>query len=206
MNLAILGATGATGRELTRQALDRGHTVTALARHPERLDIDDSDRLVRVACDVHNPASITAALAQNTIVLSGLGQTRGDEPGVLTAGARAVVAAEPQRVIWLGAFGTGTSAAAAGWATRTLLRIFLGAEIPDKVTADAAVLDAGGTVFHAGPLSDAELSGSRRSVGLKEVPRRFYPARISRATVAALMLDEAETSHFLAATAIPLPR
>lgn len=37
MHLTILAASGATGLELTRQALDRGHTVTAIARDPERI-------------------------------------------------------------------------------------------------------------------------------------------------------------------------
>jgi uncharacterized protein len=206
MHLTILGATGATGLELTRQALGRDHRVTAIARHPERIAVEDSERLVRVAGDVRDPASIAAALTKGSVVLSGLGQTAGDQPGVLTAGARAVVAATPHRILWLGAFGTGSSAAASGWATRALVRAFLGSEIADKVTADGAVLEAGGTVFHAGPLSNAALSSTRRTVGLDAAPRRLFPARVSRATVAALMLDEAENPRYPAATAVPCDR
>ncbi|HEY4088223.1 MAG TPA: SDR family oxidoreductase [Bryobacteraceae bacterium] len=37
MKLVILGATGGTGQELIRQAIERGHSVTALVRSPERL-------------------------------------------------------------------------------------------------------------------------------------------------------------------------
>lgn len=79
-------------------------------------------------------------------------------------------------------------------------------ELPDRIAADSAVLAAGGTVFHAGPLSDGPLSPTRRSVGLVGVPRRFFPARVSRATVAAAMLDEAESPRFAGATAVPLER
>jgi uncharacterized protein YbjT (DUF2867 family) len=205
MKLTILAATGATGRELTRQALERGHTVTAVARRPERIT-GDSDRLTRVAADVRDPDSVARAVDPGSVVLSGLGLADGDEPGVLTAGARAVLATAPQRVVWLAAFGTGASAAAAGWATRTLLRTFMRTELPDRVAADTAVLAAGGTVFHAGPLSNGELSPNRRTVGLDGVPRRFFPGRVSRATVAAAMLDEAESPRFAGATAIPLER
>jgi putative NADH-flavin reductase len=37
MKLLILGATGGIGLEIVRQAIDRGHQVTAFARTLERL-------------------------------------------------------------------------------------------------------------------------------------------------------------------------
>src|SRR5205823_11764085 len=37
MNLVVLGATGGTGLEVVRQALQRGHSVTTLVRSPHRL-------------------------------------------------------------------------------------------------------------------------------------------------------------------------
>ena len=117
-----------------------------------------------------------------------------------------MVGAQPHRVIWLGAFGTGPSAGAAGAVTRTVLKM-LGDELADKIAADAAVLAAGGTVFHAGPLSNGPVSATRRTVGLAEVPRRIFPRRVSRATVAAAMLDEAENPAFpafLGGIAVPL--
>jgi hypothetical protein len=203
MNLAILAASGATGLVLTRQALDRGHTVTAIARTPSRITVPDHPRLTRIAADVHDPQSIAVALRGSDVVLSGLGVPKGAKPGTLTAGARAVTGAHPERIIWLGAYGTGPSAHAAGLATRTLLKA-LGAELADKVTADATVLEAGGTVFHAGPLSNGALSPDRRTVGLDGTPKRFFPARVSRQTVAAAMLDEAEDPRRPGQVAIPL--
>jgi uncharacterized protein YbjT (DUF2867 family) len=206
MHLTILAASGGTGLELTRQALDRGHTVTAIARTPERITVPDSDRLTRVKADVRDADAISAALNGSEVVLSGLGVAEGDQPGALTAGARAVTQAGPLRVIWLGAIGTGGSAPAAGWLTRTLLATLMRAELPDKVTADNTVLRAGGTVFHAGPLSGRPLSPTRRTVGLSDYPRRLFPARVSRSAVAAAMLDEAESPRFPGAIAIPLER
>lgn len=205
-HLTVLAASGATGRELTRQALERGHTVTALSRNPDRIPLPNSDRLLKVAADVGDPDSIKRALPTDTIVLSGLGVAKGDEPGALTAGANAVLAAGPRRVIWLGALGTGASADAAGALTRTLLRMFLKAELADKVTADTTVVNAGGTVFHAGPLSDKPLSANHRTVTLYALPRRLFPARISRATVAAAMLDEAEAISPRTGTLVPLEK
>jgi len=37
MKIVVLGATGFVGAALLKEALDRGHIVTAIARHPETL-------------------------------------------------------------------------------------------------------------------------------------------------------------------------
>jgi uncharacterized protein len=205
MQLTILAASGATGRELTRQALERGHAVTAIARSPGRITVPDSARLTRIAADVHDPDAIKAALADSQIVLSGLGVVDGDPPGTLTAGARAVTQAHPQRIIWLGALGTGPSAQAGGLLVRSMFRA-MAAKRDDKVAADAIVLRAGGAVFHAGPLTNGPVSPARRTAGLDAYPRRLFPARVSRATVAAAMLDEAESPRYAGTIAIPLER
>lgn len=192
LEITVLAATGATGLEITRQALDRGHSVIAVARRPERLPVPDSARLVRRAADVSDPAGIAEALRGSAVVLSGLGVAAREQADVLLAGARAVVAAHPERIVWLGAFGTGPSAGPSGPITRALLRLALRRELPDKVAADALVLGAGGTLVHAGPLTNGPLSPTRRTVGLDRAPRRLFPASVSRATVAAAMLDAAE--------------
>src|SRR5579863_10245102 len=103
MQLTVLAASGGTGLELTRQALERGHTVTAIARTPARIAVPDSPRLTRIPGDVRDPDSMKEALRGSGIVLSGLGVAGGDPPGTLTVGARAVTAAQPGRIIWLGA-------------------------------------------------------------------------------------------------------
>ena len=38
MKVALLGATGFVGSALLKEALDRGHVVTAIVRHPEKLE------------------------------------------------------------------------------------------------------------------------------------------------------------------------
>ncbi|KJK45409.1 flavin reductase [Lentzea aerocolonigenes] len=199
MNLIVLAASGRTGLALARKALERGHAVTAIARDPERIALDHAN-LRKVAGDVTDPASIAAVVDPDSVVLSGLGT---DVAGVLLDGAKSVVAAEPKRIIWLGAYGTGASAEAAGEGAG-VLRKFLGDRIPDKIAADDTVLAAGGTVFHAGVLSDEPESPSRRTVGLDAAPPFDLAAKVSRDTVAAAMLDEAENPRFPGAVALPL--
>jgi uncharacterized protein YbjT (DUF2867 family) len=200
MNLTVLAASGRTGLAITRQALQRGHTVTAIARDPERIALAESPGLYKRAGDVNDPASIGAVVAADSVVLSALGT---DRAGVLLAGAKALVAAGPQRIIWLGTYGTGRSAAVAGKAAGILGNL-LGDRLADKVEADNAVLEAGGTVFHAGVLDDGPESADRRTVGLEAAPPFDLGAKVSRETVAAAMLDEAEAPRFAGAVALPL--
>jgi putative NADH-flavin reductase len=42
MKIALLGATGFVGSAILKEALDRGHKVTAIARDPEKLEKRDS--------------------------------------------------------------------------------------------------------------------------------------------------------------------
>jgi nucleoside-diphosphate-sugar epimerase len=200
MHITVLAASGRTGLEIVRQALGRGHTVTAIARRPERITVDSSTNLHTVAGDITDPTGIAAVIGPDAVVLSALGT---DQAGILTAGAKAVLAAGPQRVIWLGAYGTGPSATAAGDAARSLGSL-LGDRLADKVEADGMVLAWGGTVFHAGLLSDDPESPSRRTVGLADAPPLDFAVKIGRATVAAAMLDEAESPRFAGAVAVPL--
>ncbi|MEH0532348.1 NAD(P)H-binding protein [Streptomyces stelliscabiei] len=170
--------------------------------NPERSALPDSPepgRKVAATCTTRRaaPPSWTGVRG-----LSALGT---DRAGTLLAGARAVVAAGPRRVIWLGAYGTGKSAEVAGEGADMLAKV-LGDRLADKVEADNTVLAAGGTVFHAGMLADGPESPRRRTIGLEAGPPFDLGAKVSRETVAAAMLDEAEMSAFPGAVALPLAR
>lgn len=72
MRLAVFGANGSAGRALVRQALDGGHDVTAVTRHPGRFDLRH-DRLEVVHADATDPASVAAVVKDKNAVLSLLG-------------------------------------------------------------------------------------------------------------------------------------
>jgi uncharacterized protein len=206
MRIAILAATGATGRQLVAQALERGHEVVALARTPDRPGLEASPTLQLVAADVAVPRSIVDALGSVDVVVSALGHAKGGPPDTLTLGAHALAmgkeAMPAVRIVWLGAFGTGRSADAAGGVTRAILKLALGSEIPDKVGADELVLRLGGSVFHAGPLTNRPPRPGRSFVALQDAPRRLFPRTVSRSTVASAMLDEAERPRFPGAVVV----
>lgn len=72
MQLAVFGATGGTGMQVVRQALDRGHQVVALARRPAAIGIDHP-RLRVIAGDVLIPGAAEAVVDGADAVVSALG-------------------------------------------------------------------------------------------------------------------------------------
>ncbi len=72
MKLVVLGATGGTGLELIRQSIERGHSVTALVRSPDRLRALQ-DRITVKNGDLLNPAELEQAIKGQDAVLSGFG-------------------------------------------------------------------------------------------------------------------------------------
>ena len=72
MKLIVLGATGATGLEIVRQAAGRGHSVTAFVRSPDRLK-PFQDRIAVQQGDVLNRGELERVIEGHDAVVSGFG-------------------------------------------------------------------------------------------------------------------------------------
>ncbi|MDH1624044.1 NAD(P)-dependent oxidoreductase [Pseudomonas chengduensis] len=96
MKLALIGASGYVGAPLLQEALNRGHQVTALVRHPEKLPAHAN--LVAVRADVHDRAALAEQLRGHDAVLSAFNPGWGvaDIREQFIAGSRAIVAASRQ--------------------------------------------------------------------------------------------------------------
>jgi putative NADH-flavin reductase len=95
MKIAVVGATGATGRRVVKRALAQGHFVTAVARHPERLS--SADRLSFVRGDVLSPGGLTGALDGVEAVISCIGPEKNLSPGTLMSDGVASILTECKR-------------------------------------------------------------------------------------------------------------
>src|SRR5437016_2552786 len=68
----IFGATGATGRTLVKQGLERGHLLTAFVRNPAKLTQSHPDLTV-IRGDVLDRSAVLAAMKDQDAVISVLG-------------------------------------------------------------------------------------------------------------------------------------
>lgn len=95
MKIAVVGATGRTGRSVVARALAEGHFVTAVARHPERLAPAECLTLVRG--DVISPGGLKGVLDGMEAVISCIGPDRNLRPGTLMSSGIGNILAECTR-------------------------------------------------------------------------------------------------------------
>ncbi|WP_395308809.1 NAD(P)H-binding protein [Mycobacterium sp. AMU20-3851] len=130
MIIAVLGASGPTGRLLIDRLLADGHDATALVRRPDRFPTA-GQRLRVVSGDATSLPDVSAAIAGADAVVSVLGTTFSRKPiDLYSASAQAICAAMTEKCMsWL----IVTSSAALSdwtdpgwsWAERTLARPIL---------------------------------------------------------------------------------
>ncbi|GAB2591468.1 SDR family oxidoreductase [Streptomyces capparidis] len=172
MELTVFGATGGTGGQMVRQALDAGHRVTAVVRDPARLTADHP-ALEVVTADVTDPAALAPAVAGRDAVLSGLGARGRKGTGIASAAAGAILRAMAEtgtrRFLAVSAVPVGPTPADEGVLYRSVVLPLLRAALRE-VYADLAAMEAeirrGGaewTVVRPPRLTDGPVTGRYRT-------------------------------------------
>lgn len=108
MNVIVFGSTGGIGRESVRQALDAGHTVTAVARRPNAIEINHP-RLTVVKGDAMQPDTLTAPMQGQDAVISALGIAKEGPTTLYSQGVSNIItamrAAGVRRILCISASG-----------------------------------------------------------------------------------------------------
>ena len=193
MKIAVFGATGKTGVEITKQALAKGHQVTAFVRDPARMTIKD-DRLSFVVGDVNDPSLIDKAVQGQDAIVCALGSRDLKKTAVRTIGTQHIIKAmehrSVRRLIVVSAMGTGES-----WDTLSLISKFFYAVLlksarEDHESQEAIVKKSGldWTIIRPSGLTDGPRTGNY------QVGEKIYTktSNISSADVADLILKELE--------------
>lgn len=200
MRIAIIGATGRTGREVVSQALGHGHHVVAIARRPERLDVAH-ERLTKVRADVRDIDTLRAALRGADAVIVVVGDAPARRIDTYSAGIANVMQAMAElditRLAVMSAAGTFyRTDRHLSVAFRLLIATTYKGLYDDLERMEQRVMASGldWTIVRAAGLTDGPLTGTYR-VG--ETGRPLSGGqRISRADVAAFLLKAVTTDHW----------
>ena len=195
MKILVLGASGATGRQVVEQALGHGHDVVAFVRDPSRFRLWN-EHLKVVTGDVTDPVAVQTAVQGCGAVISALG-SRGERPvSVYSDGVantiRAMTARGMRRLVVVSSSGVGANASQLSFAARAM-RSLPGLrpvyEDMERMEGDVMLSDLDWTIVRPAALTDGPLTGIYRVVEGNMVPKG---SKISRADVAALLLKCAQ--------------
>ena len=109
MHIAIVGATGFIGSAILKEALSRGHQVTALAAHPEKLP--STPGLTALGTDVLDTERLASQLRGHDAVISAFsGHAQAEVYNYYMRGIRSIIAAvkqaDVQRLLVVGGAGS----------------------------------------------------------------------------------------------------
>ncbi len=79
MKIALIGGSGNIGHRILREAIDRGHRVTAISRNPVKQDVKH-DHLKWVSLDILNTSLLKEVIMQQDAVISAYGPGAGEDP------------------------------------------------------------------------------------------------------------------------------
>jgi putative NADH-flavin reductase len=195
MRLAIFGATGGTGLEVTRQALEKGHSVRVLLRNPNRMPLSN-EKMRIVLGNVLDHESVTKTILGSDAVVSCLGQGSNllRNTRVVSVGTHLIMSVMKEqgarRLVVESASGAGESLAQATLLQRVIFATLLWAPYQDKNLMEPEVKASGleWTIVRPTALTNGKRTG-QYVVSIGTAPKTFS---VTRADVATAMLRAVE--------------
>jgi putative NADH-flavin reductase len=202
MRVLIIGASSGIGLEATRQALQAGHHVRALARSANGMALSHPN-LEKVRGDALKPQDVEAALVGVDVVIQALGVPAGDlfKPVRLFSDATRVLipameAKGVKRLICVTGFGAGDSRASIGCLQLVPFRIVLGRAYDDKSVQERLIKESGldWTIARPGVLTNGPRTGRYKILAETS---RWRNGIISRADVADFLVRQIEDRTYV---------
>ena len=195
MNVLVFGASGGTGREVVKQALDHGHSVRAFVRDPDKLEIKHA-KLALIAGDVTEYASVERAVSGADAVASALGSgnSLGSDQALIDGVqniVRAMEHAGVRRFVYLSMLGVDGSGRQLGFVDRYIvLPLLLRNVMKDHARKEALIQQStlDWVIVRPPRLTNGPYTGRYRSG--EDVRERTLLASISRADAADFMVKQ----------------
>jgi uncharacterized protein YbjT (DUF2867 family) len=201
LRILIIGATGGTGHELVRQALEQGHQVTALVRKPKKMKLEHPNLRV-VQGNVRDYDSVENAMRGQSAVLCALGTKRFFYNRVLSSGTanilRAMKSCNVPRLVCESSLGLGNSVGRLGLLfTFLVVPLILPFIFYDKVRQEKLIEESetDWVIVRPAVLTNAPARGKYRDG--RNVGNYLWTNRIARADVADFMLKQLTDDDYI---------
>lgn len=208
MKLLIIGATGLTGQQLVKQALQAGHELTILVRDPNKVKITDPNLRV-VLGNVLNYDTVLDAVIGQDAVLSALGHKRFFIPSsILSKGTKNIIKAmemqQVKRFICITTLGISDSRFRLGlYYTLFVIPVIVFFYFRDKALQEKIIRNSNldWTIVRPGQLTNGKWTGKYKHG--EKLGSYILTKMISRANVAHFMLEQlTDVTHIGKATGI----
>lgn len=206
MKLAIFGATGGTGQEVTSLATTADHEIQALTRSPRKLPLND--QISAIQGDVLEPDAVSATVDGADAVICLLGRTPNNPEDVVSRGTRNIVESMDEdgveRLVVLTSMGLGGSIRHVPWYVRVANVTVLHDLMADKARQEEIVMGSNldWTIVRPGGLTDGPYIGEY----VYGVDGDVTAGPIARADVADFLLKIVETDDHLRETPVVTTR
>ncbi len=203
MRILIVGASQGTGAQAAKNALERGHAVTAFARSPRKLALEHP-HLSRLQGDFHQADSVAKAVpGHDAVIITASAITLKafrENPNYISQGTRHVIDAMKahgvKRLSVLSALGTGDSRKLIGWfSDMVMISWLLKVPFQDHERQERLVMASGldWVIARPGRLTN----GPAHKSYVTEVEVKPIPKSISRADVADFLVRAATENRWL---------
>lgn len=200
MKIAIIGASAGIGLAALKQALERGHQVTALSRNTE--SIPDHKSLIKINGSANAVADIKKAIQDADSVLVTIGTKEKKNTTLFSETATALIEAVGETkpdlpVLVITGFGAGESKNYLNLFMRLVIRFFLKDQYQDKTLMEKMIADSNlkWEIIRPGMLTNGKRTNSYQVK--TKLDQGIKIGKISRADVADFLLNQVENPDLL---------
>ena len=200
MKIIVFGATGSVGEKIVNQALEKGYSVTAFVRNPEKLTSKSHPNSNIFQGDVLNLADVKEAVKNQDVVLCALGD--GKIGKIRAEGTKQIITAlkdsTTNRFICQSTIGAGNSYTNLNFIWKYVMFGFLLKKVlPDHNLQEKYIMesDLDYTIVRPSALTDGEISTNYQE-NFDETVKKLS-LKISRPDVANFMIQQIDSKKYL---------
>ncbi len=200
MKIAIIGAGAGIGLETLRQALEKGHSVTALSTNTDA--IPDHKLLTKINGSATSIVDLKQSIINADGVLITVGTKNKKATTLFSDIAKTLLKVTDEinftnPVIIITGFGAGESSGYLSFFMRTVINLFLKEQNINKTLMEEIIANSNlnWEIVRPGMLTNGKFTGNYKS--LNKLEKGMKVSKISRADVAHYLISEVEKPKFI---------